>query len=248
VSRETYIRIIYSSATVVRLKEAKEERAALDREIAELEAKIARKPPKRKPKSTPKQAPPKPARKYSTSKPSPSANGNGVPKKPRKPKEQPSYREEEDSDDEVQTITITQKQELAEKIQVAEAEVLAAAVEIIQSTTQISGVSTLLMSSVLTNQDQEIELDIDSLPAATVIKLYNLVCRGRKRGKKNKAAPRKSGFGGAPGRKHLNEQEEADRIRKMEAQLQSFEGRSSAAAPTYQEEESSSEEESSDEE
>lgn len=78
-----------------------------------------------------------------------------------------------------------------------------------------------------------------------MIKLYNLVCKGRKRGKKAKPAPRKSGFGGAPGRKHLNEQEEADRIRKMEAQLQAFDSRGPAQA---YDEESSSEEESSDEE
>jgi hypothetical protein len=118
---------------VARLKEAKAERATLDREIADLEAKIARKP-KRKTKA-PKPAKPRP------SKSSPNVNGNGAAKKARKPKEQASYRDDDDSDDEVQTITITQKQELAEKIQVAEAETLEAAVRIIQSTTQISGVS-----------------------------------------------------------------------------------------------------------
>lgn len=213
----------------VRLRDAKSERAALDREIAELEARIARKP-KRKPVKPPKK--PAAPRKYSTSKPSPGANGTA--KKPRKSKE-PSYRdEEEDSEDELSSITIAQKQELAEKINTADAHILTQAIEIIQSTTQISG-------------DQEIELDIDSLPSDTVLRLYNLVCRGRKRnGKKPKPAPRKSGFGGAPGRKHLNEQEEADRIRKMEAKLQSFEGRGNANA--YDEEDSSSEEESSDEE
>ncbi|KAL1412072.1 transcription initiation at TATA-containing promoter protein [Vanrija albida] len=217
----------------IRLKEAKAERAILDREIADLEAKIARRPPKRKPKP---QKPVKAQRKYSTtSKASPGANGHSAPKKPRKQKEVPAYREDADSEEELQSITIQQKQELAEKIQVAEADILSQAVQIIQASTQISG-------------DQEIELDIDSLPNATVLKLYNLVCRGRKgRGKKNKVQPRKSGFGGAPGRKHLNEQEEADRIAKMEAQLQSFEGRSSAAHAGY-DEESSSEEESSDEE
>lgn len=217
---------------VVRLRQAKAERAALEREIADLESRIARKP-KRKPAKAPK---PKPApRKYSTSKPSPGANG--VAKKPRKSKEA-SYRDDDDddddSDDELSSITIAQKQELAEKINTADAHILTAAIEIIQSTTHIAG-------------DQEIELDIDSLPADTVLRLYNLVCRGRKRGpKKPKPQPRKSGFGGAPGRKHLNEQEEADRIRKMEAKLQSFEGR--GAANAYDEEDSSSEEESSDDE
>lgn len=130
--------------SVIRLKEARAERAALDREIAELEQKIARKPPpkQRKQKSAPKT---KPApRKYSTtSKASPggpSANG-AAPKKPRKPKPEPSYRDDDESDDEVQSITIQQKQELADKIQTADAEVLSQAVQIIQSTTNISGVS-----------------------------------------------------------------------------------------------------------
>lgn len=60
-----------------------------------------------------------------------------------------------------------------------------------------------------------------------------------------KKAARKS-LGGVR-RKHMNEQEEAERIRKMEEQLQSFEGGGPAG---YQggEETDSSEEESSEEE
>lgn len=125
---------------VARLREAKAERSALDREITELEQRIARKPQKQRKPKAPKAAP-RP-RKYSTSKPSPSSNANGVAKKPRKIKET-MYREEDDDDseDEIQTITIAQKQELAEKIQVAETEILGQAVQIIQSTTNISGVS-----------------------------------------------------------------------------------------------------------
>lgn len=71
----------------------------------------------------------------------------------------------------------------------------------------------------------EIELDIDSLPAPTQIKLYNLVCKPAKR----LAGPRKpAAVGKKPGRKpgaprrSMDEQAEADRIRRMEAQLQSF--------------------------
>ncbi|BEI91523.1 uncharacterized protein CcaverHIS019_0403430 [Cutaneotrichosporon cavernicola] len=218
---------------VVRLREAKAERVQLDREIAELERKIANKPSKqRKQKVAPKAK--APIRKYSTTtKASPGGpSANGVQKKARKPKPEVMYRDDDESDDEVQAITIQQQQELADKIQTADADILGQAVAIIQATTNISG-------------NEEIELDMNSLPPATVVKLYNLVCKGRKRGKKVKPQPRKSGFGGAPGRKHLNEQEEADRIRKMEAQLQAFDSRGPAQSF---EEESSSEEESSDEE
>ena len=57
--------------------------------------------------------------------------------------------------------------------------------------------------------------------------------------------PGRKGTGGVP-KKHMNEQEEADRIKRMEAQLQSFEPGRTAA---YEGDDSdSSEEESSDEE
>ncbi|TXT12465.1 uncharacterized protein COLE_02875 [Cutaneotrichosporon oleaginosum] len=217
---------------VVRLREAKAERVQLDREIAELERKIASKPAKQRKQKAPKaKAAP---RKYSTtSKPSPGGPSvNGAMKKQRKPKPEVTYHEDDDSEEEPESITIDQQLELANKIQTADADILGQAVAIIQATTNITG-------------DQEIELDMNSLPPATVVKLYNLVCKGRKRGKKAKPQPRKSGFGGAPGRKHLNEQEEADRIRKMEAQLQAFDSRGPAQSF---EEESSSDEESSDEE
>jgi bromodomain-containing factor 1 len=220
---------------VARLREAKSERAQLDREIAELERKIQNKPAKqRKPPKAPKTKAAAPRKYSTTSKASPGGpSANGAPKKQRKPKPEVVYRDDDESDEEVQSLTIQQQQELAAKITTADADILGQAVAIIQSTTNISG-------------DQEIELDMNSLPSATVIKLYNLVCKGgRKRGKKAKPQPRKSGFGGAPGRKHLNEQEEADRIRKMEAQLQAFDSRGPAQSF---EEESSSEEESSDEE
>ncbi|TXT07389.1 hypothetical protein VHUM_03109 [Vanrija humicola] len=134
---------------MVRLKEAKAERAILDREIADLEAKIARRPPKQ-PKRKPAAKPAKAQRKYSTtSKSSPGANGHSAPKKPRKQKEAPAYRDDADSDEELQSITINQKQELAEKIQIAEADILSQAVQIIQASTQISGVSVVVLRLVV---------------------------------------------------------------------------------------------------
>lgn len=90
-----------------------------------------------------------------------------------------------------------------------------------------------------------------------MLKLYNLVVRGGRKAPKNKNAPlKKTGrkaTGGA-NRKYMNEEEEADRIRRMEQQLQNYDaGRSGQPAGGrgefgYDEEgDDSSEEESSDE-
>jgi bromodomain-containing factor 1 len=95
-----------------------------------------------------------------------------------------------------------------------------------------------------------------------VLKLYNLVCRGGRKPAKAKGAgassarAKKTGgtgkraMGGA-NRKTMNEQEEAERIRRMEEQLRGFDQVQPSTAAAYDQragEESSSEEESSDEE
>lgn len=83
------------------------------------------------------------------------------------------------------------------------------------------------LSSLHHQASDEIELDIESLPNATVLKLYELVVRGPKKAKQVK----KSGNGGnkhATGglnRKSMNEEVEAERIRKLEAKLAGFEQR-----------------------
>jgi len=89
-----------------------------------------------------------------------------------------------------------------------------------------------------------------------VLKLYNLVVRGRKTGR-SKAGAKKTGrkaTGGA-NRKFMNEDEEAERIRKMEEKLNTFEGAQNdrrggfGNGNEYDEaDEESSEEESSDDE
>lgn len=110
--------------------------------------------------------------------------------------------------------------------------------------------------------NEEIELDIESLPSRTVVQLYNLVCRGRTP-KKGAGRPRGpiSGLGGSsgaipgrkpgrkPGKKHLNEQEEAARIQRMEDQLKNFErgGGVPVTQGTYEDSESSEDEESEEE-
>ncbi|WWC85549.1 uncharacterized protein L201_000413 [Kwoniella dendrophila CBS 6074] len=242
------------------LKSLEAQVSNLNDQIAELRAKIAKGRANRPAKSAkPKQAKAASAqRKQSTAKQSPGVNGNGhsSAKKSKKAKEIAYKDEDEDmesEEEESNTITLTQKQELADKIQEADGNTLQEAITIIQQTTNLGA------------NNEEIELDIDALPVATVIKLYNLVCGrgkgGSKAGRKSvggagggtkKAAKKASGSGT---KTRVNEREEAERIRQMEAQLQSFDSRASggvasgAAGTGYNEEgESSSEEESSDEE
>jgi bromodomain-containing factor 1 len=62
---------------------------------------------------------------------------------PRKSKDV-SYRDEDDgeeSEEETTNLTLTQKQELAEKIQVADGDTLTKAIEIIQQSTNLGAVS-----------------------------------------------------------------------------------------------------------
>ncbi|WVR03392.1 hypothetical protein IAU60_000383 [Kwoniella sp. DSM 27419] len=225
--------------------------SALNDQIAALRAKIAKRRANRPAKGSKSKGPKAgPSRKQSTAKYSPGANGNGhgAPKKAKKSSQTQQFRDEDDDmdseDEPTTTMTLTQKQELAEKIQLADADVLQKAITIIQQTTNLGA------------NNEEIELDIDSLPTSTVIKLYNLVCRGGRAGKRAKqggpggaGSAKKAGrkaMGGVS-RKSVNEKEEAERIRRMEAQLQSFDSRGNAVG-TYEGEESSSEEESSEEE
>ncbi|WWD22326.1 hypothetical protein CI109_106817 [Kwoniella shandongensis] len=253
---EEYVEAGYSSEednTTLRSLESKV--SELNDQIAALRAKIAKRRASRATKPKAKSAKSGSSqRKQSVSKHSPGINGNGHSKKPKKVKETAvSYQDDDEdmeSDDEPTTMTLTQKQELAEKIQLADADTLQKAITIIQQTTNLGA------------NNEEIELDIDSLPTATVLKLYNLVCRGGRSGKagrpkgqlatgaQGKKAAKKA-IGGAS-RKSVNEREEAERIKRMEAQLQSFDsgrgGGGGGAVGGYEGEESSSEEESSDEE
>lgn len=82
----------------------------------------------------------------------------------------------------------------------------------------------------LQNSD-EIELDIESLPPATVLKLYNLVVRGPKKAKREKTGKNKHGTGGLA-RKSMNEEVEAEKIRMLEAKLGAFDGPPTQAPST----------------
>ena len=122
-----------------KLESLRQQVAALEKEIAEYQAKARR-------SSKPSQ-PKKPkaggvVRKQSMSKVSPGLNGHGGPKKPRKSKEA-NFREEEDEyeSEEETRLTLSQKQELADKMTSVDAVTLNKAVELIQSTTDIGEVS-----------------------------------------------------------------------------------------------------------
>ncbi|RXK37656.1 hypothetical protein M231_05068 [Tremella mesenterica] len=204
-----------------RLAELRKEMTVLEKEIADIQAKPRKKVKSKKPK----------ARKQSVSKVSPGVNGHA--KKPRKSKEA-SFKEEEEEEEET-ALTMTQKQELADKMGAADEDTLGKAIAIIQATTTIG-------------DSGEIELDIDSLPPLTQVKLYNLVCRGgRKLTRKVQKSKPSLGSGrkatGGTARKSMNEQEEAERIRRMEEQLKGFD-----SVPQQGWDSESSEEESSEEE
>lgn len=147
---------------------------------AQIEARLVElrktRPPTARP---PKKAKPALARKQSVSQPkrSPQANGHGhshghgngngnghaAPKKPRKSKDV-NYKEEDaygESEDEEPPLTIKHKQELAEKIQVADGETLGQAIKIIQASTGLDGVSSFLLSSTVALQVR-IETDYTS--------------------------------------------------------------------------------------
>ncbi|WWC67087.1 uncharacterized protein I206_100994 [Kwoniella pini CBS 10737] len=247
----------HSEEDTKQLKSLEAQVSSLNDQIFDLRTKIAKSRSERSAKpAKPKHAKSssiaqQPRKQSNAAKHSPGVNGNGhggqsSAKKSKKSKEI-NYRDEDDDmeseDEQPNTITLTQKQELAEKIQEADGDTLQQAIIIIQQTTNLG------------SNNEEIELDIDSLPIPTQIQLYNLVCKRKIGGSK----PRKSA-GSGPSKKQskkaggtkrgVNEREEAERIRRMEAQLQSFDSRQSGGVPatTYEEGESSSEEESSDEE
>jgi bromodomain-containing factor 1 len=226
-------------------------------QIADLQSKIESLRAKQAARKANKQKRPKKSgsskpRKQSLAKTSPGlANGNG--KKARKPKDI-SYRDDED--DEEIILTTTQKTDLANKIQNADGVTLSKAVSIIQTAQDVAEVSLQTSLSGLEfeygeltwKQDGEIELDIDSLPNAVIKELYLLVVGPIKKARKSAYVPTGKKPGRKPGgpRKSMNEAEEAERIARMQAQLQSFEGRAQPANGFAEDDSESSEEEDSD--
>ena len=129
-----------------------------------------------------------------------------------------SAAQESDDEDSVRIVTYEQKEELAAKITELPDERLEGALAIIAEDKPHSA-----------NEDEEIELDIDDLSPKTLYKLYRYVVRPKNKKTtnsnpaKNANDGRKRGTGGVK-RKNLDESEESERIRRLQAQLQQFEG------------------------
>ncbi|KAJ1022441.1 hypothetical protein NDA16_003430 [Ustilago loliicola] len=126
-------------------------------------------------------------------------------------------RRDDNSDEDIRTVTYEQKEELAAKITELSEERLDGAIRIINEDKPPNQ-----------NDEEEIELDIDELSPKTLYKLYKYVVRPKKpaptANKNSKSAPldgRKRGTGGIK-KKNLDEGEEAERIARLQEQLNQF--------------------------
>ncbi|PWY98186.1 Bromodomain-containing protein [Testicularia cyperi] len=154
----------------------------------------------------------------------PSKKAKTAPKKKAQPpsstssKKAISNKRGDNSDEDIRTVTYEQKEELAAKITELSEERLDGAIRIINEDKPPNQ-----------NDDEEIELDIDELSPRTLYKLYKYVVRPKKvpqpANKGNsKSAPldgRKRGTGGIK-KKNLDEGEEAERIARLQQQLEQF--------------------------
>ncbi|EST09462.1 Bromodomain protein [Kalmanozyma brasiliensis GHG001] len=134
-----------------------------------------------------------------------------------------SSKRDDNSDEDIRNVTYEQKEELAAKITELSEERLDGAIRIINEDKPPNQ-----------NDEEEIELDIDELSPRTLYKLYKYVVRPKKAApaanKNSKSAPldgRKRGTGGIK-KKNLDEGEEAERIARLQQQLEQF-GNSEAA-------------------
>ncbi|PWN44611.1 Bromodomain-containing protein [Ceraceosorus guamensis] len=137
-----------------------------------------------------------------------------------KKKAAPPSKKSNGVEEEVRTVTYEQKEELAAKITQLPDDRLDGALKIIAEDKPQSS-----------TDDEEIELDIDDLSPRTLYRLYRYVVRPKhKKATKSSAVDgRKRGTGGVK-RKNLDEDEEADRIARLQAQLSQFDNPD--AAPT----------------
>ncbi|KAH7104698.1 Bromodomain-containing protein [Auriculariales sp. MPI-PUGE-AT-0066] len=126
---------------------------------------------------------------------------NGAPKKKGKSKAQ----------DVDEVLSFEQKRELSETIGLLEGAKLERVIQIIHE-----GVPEIRDSK------DEIELDIDTLPAHVLIKLYNTVMRPIKAKPGGRAAQRNGAGTGGLKRKSMDEEAEAERIRLLEERIQLF--------------------------
>ncbi|KAJ9479957.1 Bromodomain-containing factor 1 [Pseudozyma hubeiensis] len=151
--------------------------------------------------------------------PAKKAKTAAAPKKKPTPssKKASSSRRDDNSDEDIRNVTYEQKEELAAKITELSEERLDGAIRIINEDKPPNQ-----------NDEEEIELDIDELSPRTLYKLYKYVVRPKKpapvANKNSKSAPldgRKRGTGGIK-KKNLDEGEEAERIARLQQQLEQF--------------------------
>ncbi|WFD41440.1 hypothetical protein MPSI1_000067 [Malassezia psittaci] len=137
----------------------------------------------------------------------------------------PRKRSAGSDDEDVRTVTFDQKEELAAKITELTDERLEGAIRILNEDKPPGQQGA---------EDDEIELDIDELSPQTLFKLYKYVVRPKKKvagaevGANGKPVPasqpidgRKRGTGGLK-KKNLDETEEAERIARLQQQLEQF--------------------------
>ncbi|KAG8830786.1 hypothetical protein FRC17_004244 [Serendipita sp. 399] len=114
--------------------------------------------------------------------------------------------------DEEETLSFEQKKQLSETIQTLDGNRLEKVLEIIDE-----------VYPEIRETSEEIELDIDSLPSHVLIRLYNFVIRPNKprvgRPPNGSAANKPAGAIAGTKRKSMNEEEESEKIRQLEATL-----------------------------
>jgi len=141
---------------------------------------------------------------------------------PKQPKPQPTKKKTKKpiADDDV--LTFEQKKDLSESISKLDGPKLETVIQIIHD-----GVPEIRGST------DEIELEIDTLPAAVLTKLYNFVIRPmRAQPTKRNRTGKGTGTGGLK-RKSMDEDVEAEKIRQLEQRMALFDQPlGSAAAPT----------------
>jgi hypothetical protein len=88
----------------------------------------------------------------------------------------------------------------------------------------------LSLSNILLQSNEEIELEIDTLPPSVLTKLYHFVIRPKQPAAKRNRTGKGTGTGGIK-RKSMDEEVEAEKIRKLEQRMKLFE---QGAAGGYQ--------------
>ena len=141
------------------------------------------------------------------------------------------------TDDDV--LTFEQKKDLSDTIGKLDGGKLEKVIQIIhEGVPEIRDVSFSLViratfSDEVSQSTEEIELEIDTLPAAVLTKLYNFVIRPLKPPVKRPRTGKGTGTGGLK-RKSMDEDVEAEKIRLLEERMALFEkgvGASASAAP-----------------